>query len=160
MVPGAVLQGDGEDVHDRMVQRFAAGIRVHLRRAARKDTVRLWHKIRTVEDPKWTERYHSRNPKVKAFGARVEIRFKDGSQMEDEMAVANAHPLGARPFERENYINKFMTLTDGIITQNEAERFIETAERLPKLKADELNQLNVQVPAGKVKRLADKKGIF
>ena len=36
----------------------------------------------------------------------------------------------------------------------------EVAERLPKLKADELNQLNVQVPAGKVKRLADKKGIF
>lgn len=130
------------------------------KRAARPDTVRLWHKIRTVEDPKWTERYHSRDPKVKAFGARVEIRFKDGSQMEDEMAVANAHPLGARPFVRENYIEKFMTLTDGIITKNEAERFIETAEKLPRLKAGELAALNVQVPAAKVKRTADKKGIF
>jgi len=130
------------------------------KRAARPDTVRLWHKITTTEDPKWTERYHSRDPKVKAFGAKVVINFKDGTKLVDEMAVANAHPYGARPFEREHYINKFMTLTDGIITKNEAERFVETAERLPKLKADELGDLNVQVPAAKVKRIADKKGIF
>ncbi len=32
MVPAAVLQGDGEDVHDRMVERFAAGRRIHLLR--------------------------------------------------------------------------------------------------------------------------------
>ena len=129
------------------------------KRASRPDTVRLWHKIRTLEDPKWTERYHSRDPKVKAFGARVEIVFKDGRRMEDEIAVANAHPLGARPFVRENYIEKFMTLTDGIITRREAERFIETAERLSKLKADELAGLNVQVPAAKITQ-STAKGIF
>src|SRR5690554_4227673 len=28
-------------------------------RTARPDTVRLWHKVRTVEDATWTERYHS-----------------------------------------------------------------------------------------------------
>ena len=28
---------------------------------------------------------------------------------------ADAHPYGARPFKRQNYINKFLTLTDGII---------------------------------------------
>ena len=32
----------------------------------------------------------------------------------DEMAVADAHPLGARPFARPQYIAKFRTLTDGI----------------------------------------------
>ncbi len=52
------------------------------------DTVRLWHKIRTVEDPEWTERYHSEDPAVKAFGGRIIIRMKDGREIADEMAVA------------------------------------------------------------------------
>ena len=37
-------------------------------RAQRPDTVALWRKIRTVEDPRWTERYHSTDPAIKAFG--------------------------------------------------------------------------------------------
>jgi hypothetical protein len=32
MMPAAVLQGDGEDVHDRVVERLPAGLRVHLLR--------------------------------------------------------------------------------------------------------------------------------
>ncbi len=32
VVPAAVLQGDREDVHDRMIQRFPAGLRVHFLR--------------------------------------------------------------------------------------------------------------------------------
>jgi len=32
----------------------------------------------------------------------------------DEMAVANAHPLGARPFGRDDYIRKFQIVTDGL----------------------------------------------
>ena len=32
VMPAAVLQGDGEDVHDRVVERFAAGHRVHFLR--------------------------------------------------------------------------------------------------------------------------------
>ena len=31
----------------------------------------------------------------------------------DEIAVADAHPLGARPFAREQYVHKFRTLADG-----------------------------------------------
>ncbi|MEO6117058.1 MAG: MmgE/PrpD family protein, partial [Pseudolysinimonas sp.] len=42
-------------------------------RAGRPDTVALWHKITTVEDPEWTRRYHSNDPAEKAFGGRVEI---------------------------------------------------------------------------------------
>ena len=30
-------------------------------RAAREDTVRLWQKIETIEDPEWTQRYHSQD---------------------------------------------------------------------------------------------------
>ena len=45
---------------------------------------------------RWTERYHSHDPKEKAFGGRVVVTFKDGSVISDEIAVADAHPLGAR----------------------------------------------------------------
>src|SRR4051794_34724387 len=43
-------------------------------RASRPDTVKLWRKIRTIEDPVWTKRYHSHDPREKAFGGRVEIK--------------------------------------------------------------------------------------
>ena len=70
-------------------------------RAARPDTVELWGKVTTTEDPEWTRRYHSTDPAEKAFGGRVVIRLADGRCLEDEIAVADAHPLGARPFARE-----------------------------------------------------------
>ena len=54
------------------------------RRAARPDTVRLWRKIETREDPEWTRRYHARDPNELAFGARVEVVMQDGSTIEDE----------------------------------------------------------------------------
>jgi 2-methylcitrate dehydratase len=128
------------------------------KRAQRADTVRLWHKIETREEAGWTERYHSRDPETLAFGGRVEIRFKDGSTLVDELGVANAHPRGAKPFGRADYIRKFRTLTEGIITAREANRFLEAAEGLAQLKAGELSALNVAVPAG---ALAESKpGIF
>ncbi|HEX2891518.1 MAG TPA: MmgE/PrpD family protein, partial [Vineibacter terrae] len=61
-------------------------------RATRPDTVALWHKIRTVEDPAWTQRYHSPDPREKAFGGRVEVTLDDGSMITDEIAVADALP--------------------------------------------------------------------
>ena len=128
------------------------------RRAARADTVRLWHKIETREDPEWTRRYHTLDLAEKAFGARVEIIFKDGATLVDEMAVANAHPLGARPFEREDYIRKFKMLTDGIISTRESNRFLELVQDLPRLTAGELTGLNVALPAGTL--LNAKPGIF
>jgi len=128
------------------------------KRANRADTVRLWHKIETVEDPEWTRRYHTLDISEKAFGARVEIFFKDGSKLVDEMAVANAHPLGAKPFEREDYIRKFQTLTDGIITTRESNRFLAAVQELPRLTAGELSALNVALPAGSLDE--SKPGIF
>ena len=64
-------------------------------RARRPDTVRLWRKIATVEDPRWTERYHATDPSVKAFGGRITITLAGGATVTDELAVADAHPLGA-----------------------------------------------------------------
>jgi 2-methylcitrate dehydratase len=128
------------------------------RRAKRPDTVALWHKVETREDPDWTRRYHSTDPNEVAFGARVEVILKDGTRIEDELAVANAHPAGARPFGREDYIRKFEILTDGIITGRERNRFLEAAQNLPRLAAGELHLLNVALPAGALSE--GKPGIF
>jgi 2-methylcitrate dehydratase len=118
------------------------------KRAARGDTVKLWHKIETTEDPEWTRRYRATDPNELSFGGRVEIFMRDGSKIDDEIAVANAHPLGARPFGRDDYIRKFQILTDGIITARESNRFLEAVQELPRLPAGELHRLNVVLPAG------------
>jgi len=127
-------------------------------RAGRPDTIRLWRSIETREDPEWTRRYHETDSAAKAFGGRVEIFFKDGLRMEDQMAVANAHPLGAKPFRRADYICKFQTLTGGIITSQESQRFLEVVQRLSDLPANDLCQLNIELPEKKLAR--GRPGIF
>ena len=117
-------------------------------RARRPDTVALWRKVRTVEDPKWTERYHARDPARLAFGGRISIRMKDGSVVADELAVANAHALGATPWARADYVRKFRTLTEGIVDPAEAARFLDLVQRLPDLSAADLAGLTVALPAG------------
>ncbi|MCP1388273.1 MmgE/PrpD family protein [Corynebacterium sp. TA-R-1] len=112
-------------------------------RAGRPETVELWHKISTVEDEEWTRRYHSTDPNEKAFGAKAVITFNDGTVIEDEMAVADAHPFGARPFVRENYIQKFRTLAEGIVDQAEQDRFLEAVQNLENL--TDLSELNIVV---------------
>ncbi len=114
-------------------------------RAARPDTVALWRKISTVEDPEWTRRYHSRDPKEKAFGGRVVVTLDDGRVIEDELAVADAHPLGARPFGRKEYVSKFGSLAEGVIASSEQDRFLGAVDRLTKLKADDLLGLTFSV---------------
>jgi 2-methylcitrate dehydratase len=116
-------------------------------RAGREKTIALWHKISTIEDPEWTRRYHSHDPKDKAFGGRVVVTLKGGSTVSDELAVADANPLGARPFKRPDYIKKFRTLSEGIIAPTEQDRFIATVERLNSLKPGELNDLTFTVDA-------------
>jgi 2-methylcitrate dehydratase len=112
-------------------------------RAGRPDTVELWNKVTTVEDKEWTRRYHSNDIAEKAFGGRVEIELADGGRIVEEIAVADAHPLGARPFGREQYIHKFRSLADGVLATAEIERFLDTAQRLPELTAVELAGLTV-----------------
>ncbi len=114
-------------------------------RAHRPDTIELWHKISTVEDPEWTRRYHSTDPAEKAFGARAEVTLKSGEVITDELAVADAHPLGARPFEREQYVGKFTELGDGVVDPVEQQRFLDAVQRVGDLKGGELGVLNVRV---------------
>ncbi|MDN5759066.1 MAG: MmgE/PrpD family protein, partial [Tomitella sp.] len=115
-------------------------------RAQRPDTIELWRKISTTEDPEWTRRYHSTDPNEKAFGARAEITLKNGETIVDELAVADAHPLGARPFARDQYIAKFRALAEGVIEPAEQDRFLAAAEGAADLGPGELDQLTLAVP--------------
>lgn len=114
-------------------------------RARRADTVALWKSITTVEDPEWTRRYHSTDPAEKAFGARAVVTLKSGETIVDELAVADAHPLGARPFGRAQYIEKFRALAEGVIDPAEQDRFLDAVQRTPDLRPGELEQLTFTV---------------
>lgn len=130
-------------------------------RAQRPETVDLWKKISTVEKEKWTKLYHDRDPNKKAFGGRVVITMKDGTEIADELERANAHPAGERPFKRPNYIGKFDMLTEGIIGKEERDRFIHLAERLTDLTPAEVMELTVEMPLADVRDNApNTKGIF
>jgi 2-methylcitrate dehydratase len=113
-------------------------------RAARPDTVELWRKISTAEDEEWTRRYHAADPAEKAFGGRLVATLTDGSTIVEEIAVADAHPLGARPFAREQYLDKFRILARGVLEEAEIERFLALAQRLPELDAHEVRGLTIQ----------------
>ncbi|GGC13366.1 MmgE/PrpD family protein [Cellulomonas carbonis] len=129
-------------------------------RAARPDTVALWRTITTAEDPGWTRRYHSTDPAEKAFGGRLEITLTDGTRVVEEIAVADAHPLGARPFGREQYVTKFRMLADGVLDPAEVERFLDVAQRLPELSAEELGGLTVTAPTELLGSVTTPEGIF
>ncbi|MFC8382175.1 MmgE/PrpD family protein [Nocardia sp. NPDC057272] len=130
-------------------------------RVQRPDTVALWRKISTVEDPEWTRRYHATDPAEKAFGARAVVTLDNGEVIVDELAVADAHPLGARPFAREQYVEKFRVLADGVVTPAEQDRFLDAAQRTPELGAEELDQLSFTVDPALFDRLPTaREGLF
>ena len=114
-------------------------------RAKKPSTVELWHKIKTFEDPAWTKKYHDPDPKKKCFGGKVSIHMKDGSVITEEKGLADAHPAGLRPFGRAQYIEKFKTLTDGLIGIKESKRFLNCVQNLKNLKAKDLAGLNVEI---------------
>ena len=129
-------------------------------RAARADTVELWNLVSTEEDAEWSRRYLSLDPAEKAFGGRVEITLTDGTVIVDEIAVADAHPLGARPFAREQYVTKLRTLAAGIVDDEEIERFLSVVDRLADLEPGELDQLNIIAIEGLVDYSSAPKGLF
>lgn len=129
-------------------------------RANRLDTVQLWRKVTTAEDPVWSARYLSTDPDEIAFGARVEIELTSGEKVVDEIEVADAHPRGEKPFGPEEYINKFLKLSEGMISPSEAQRFIEFVQRIDKLSAEEVMQLNPVALPGVIDFSKDPKGIF
>tara|TARA_B100001996_G_scaffold267955_1_gene209424 strand:+ start:1 stop:798 length:798 start_codon:yes stop_codon:yes gene_type:complete len=128
-------------------------------RANKKSTIKIWRSIKTHENKKWTKKYHDPNPKNKSFGAKVIVTLKSGKKVSEQLDKADAHPYGLRPFVRNNYINKFLTLTKNIISKNESDKFLKTVQNLKKLKSGQLNKLNIEVKKSNLKRNL-KKAIF
>ncbi len=146
----AVALEDGDWHHERSYTKS---------RSNKKSTIKLWKSIKTHEDIKWTKKYHDLNPKNKCFGAKVSVTLNNGNKITEQLERADAHPYGARPFRRENYIKKFKTLTDKIISKNESARFLKIVQNLKKLKNGQLDKLNIEVSKKKLKR-NKKKSIF
>jgi 2-methylcitrate dehydratase len=111
-------------------------------RTTRPETVELWRKVSTQEEPAWTERYLA----GEAFGGRAVFTLANGTVLEDEIEVADAHPLGARPFGRTEYNDKFRRLAREALSVDEQERFLALAQRLPALCPEEVREINLRVP--------------
>ena len=146
----AVALEDGDWHHEKSYSKS---------RSHRKSTIKLWKSIKTHEDEKWTKKYHDSNPKNKCFGAKVTIIMNNGKKITEQLKRADAHPYGARPFKRENYIKKFRTLTDKIISIRESKRFLKTVQNLKSLKNGQLYKLNIEVNSKKLKK-NKRKSIF
>lgn len=113
-------------------------------RAAHPETVALWKKIRTVSDPEWTRAFKTPKPLHKAHGARVVVTYKDGGTLEDELRVANAHPMGASPLLEAGYEKKFRNLTKHCLHPDEAGRFLSTVRDLSGPGADRPVDLSIE----------------
>ena len=86
--------------------------------------------------------------------------MKNGSTISDEINVADAHPAGKKPFGRKEYIKKFKTLTNGIVSKKETERFLKCVQNLKKLKAKDLKGLNIEIMPEAKKKTKKLIGIF
>ena len=130
-------------------------------RAHRAQTVALWQKIRTQGDAEWERRYHATGRAEKAFGGHVVITMEDGAAVADEIAMADAHPQGAKPFARADYIAKFETLAAQSLSVVERERFVALAVSAGTLDAAAVMRLlPVADPAALGSVLREKDGIF
>ena len=130
-------------------------------RAHRPATVGLWHKIRTEEGEGWTRDYHDPDPEKKKFGAEVVVTLDSGETLSEKLDNPNAHYLGARPFARADYVNKFNVLTEGVVEAGEARRFVGLVENLADLDAEQVRRLNVEAAAGRLQDAeAERAGLF
>jgi 2-methylcitrate dehydratase len=112
-------------------------------RAARPTAISLWRKIGTFEDSEWTARYHHPDPAERAFGGRMVVTLEDGVQMEAELRVPDAHPLGRRPFGHEQFVEKLQRLADEIVAPVEIARFVSAATAVDQLEPGALVELTV-----------------
>lgn len=95
-------------------------------------------KIRTQQDAEWERRYHSTDPKEQSFGGTLIITLADGTEVKDSKACANAHPFGATPWKRPNYIKKLENLTKHLVSEAERVKFLALVDGLEKATAAQL----------------------
>ena len=131
-------------------------------RKTRAETVRLWRKIETFEDPEFNKKYYDeKEPLKKVQGAKVEITLNDGSIILETLDFANAHPSGTTPFRRNEYIKKMKSLINGFVSHREELRFVQLINNLENLNSDEIQTLNLVCDEGTVDLNKNKiNGIF
>ena len=124
--------------------------------------VELWNKIKTVEDPEWTRRYHSTDPKAKS------LRWPSGNCFQRWPHLVDETRRGRRPPARRETIRPrrlHQQIQNAYGRFNfahcESDRFIDTVQQLAKLTPSELSGLNVVLPPGRLNcATRDKRGIF
>lgn len=126
---------DGEFHHERTFAR---------ERIRRPQLVRLWQKVRTVADEGWTRRFRDRESLQKDHGGSVVVTFRDGTTIQDEIAVPDSHPRGAHPFGRADYVRKFAMLTEGVVSDGERQRLLDELGRLGGMDAAAVHRLHVR----------------
>ena len=88
--------------------------------------------VRTVEDPEWSRRYLSLDPRER----RSAVEWRSSSRTVSGSSRRSRCPTpthGARPFTREQYVEKFRRLAAGIIGDDEQDRFLDAVQRLDEL---------------------------
>ena len=86
--------------------------------------------------------------------------MRDGSVIEDQREVADAHPSGLRPFRRANYIEKFKNLTEGLMAKSEVKNFLTKVQNLKNLKYKDLVNLNPKIRKNLIDKKSKNNGIF
>ena len=71
------------------------------------------------------------------------IRFADGRELSEELAVADSHPRGAAPWGYDDYRRKFAELTAGFVAEGEGAAFLAAARDLGALDAAALHGLGL-----------------
>jgi 2-methylcitrate dehydratase len=75
------------------------------------------------------------------------VTHSGGSLVEAELAVADAHPLGRRPFGREQFVEKLGWLAEGRVDPAEIDRFVAAASGVAQLEPEALVGLTVEAEA-------------
>ena len=107
----------------------------------------LEQRIRTTESAEWSVRSHDPDPKVQCFGAQMRVVLAGGGTLVARMEWPDAHPLGERPWQPEDYVQRFRQLTAGCLTAAAQDALAERTLRLEALSVAEVNVLDFPAPA-------------
>ena len=78
----------------------------------------------------------------------MDVLLDDGRVVSEELAVADAHPNGRRPWRWPDYVGKLEALTEGRLPADAREEFLDRARRLGELAPREVRRLNPALPPG------------
>ena len=143
----------------------------------KKDGVTLWDGIRNYQARNFMRRmslgdkvffYHSncKPPGIVGFMEVIDLNIVDPTQFQKESKYFDPKSSQEKPrwdCVKVKYLfkaNKFLSLTGGIISKKESDRFLKCVQNLLKLKAKDLIGLNVEIKSSIKDKSKSSKGIF